>query len=92
MDSSAGSTRAARVEEGTYLNVAAIRFAIDSAVVSSNVPQANWEGREEEIAPMGSKGSTRVELDSERTGVREKTLEISTSLSLQARKREGRLR
>ena len=39
----------------------------------------SWEGNRDDVAPMGSKGSTRAKLDSARTRVREKTLEVSAS-------------
>ena len=66
---SAGSTRATEVERDTDLESCAISFVVDSAVVPSSVPQANWERLGEEIVLRASKGSTGAELNSEKTRV-----------------------
>ena len=55
-DGSAGSTRVAGAEGDTGLDCAADKSAGDAA--SSSLLRASWEGKGEDIAPMGSEGST----------------------------------
>ena len=88
-DGSAGSTGAAGAEGDTDLDGVAIRSVDDATVAPSSVPQASWEGREEEIVLMGSEGSTGAELDSGRIGVRETTHKVLTSSELTGSDEEG---
>ena len=68
---------------------AASMSASDVAAASSSILWASWEGKGEEIAPMGSEGSTKAELDSERIGMREKTPKVMTSSEPAGSDKEG---
>ena len=68
-DGSAGSTGAATVGGGTNLDDATTELAVDAVVASPSIPRTRQERQEKGIAPMGSEGSTRAELDSEKSGV-----------------------
>ena len=86
---SAGSTGATGVEGDTDLDGVAIEFVGDAAAASLSVLWAHWERLVEEIAPKGLERSTGAELDSERTRVREKTLEVPTSSEPAGSEEEG---
>ena len=88
-DGSAESTGATKVEEDTDLDGVTIEFVGDATAASLSVPRASWERLEEEVAPMGSEGSTKAEVDSKRTGVREKIPEVSTSSKPTGSEEEG---
>ena len=60
-----GSVGATGTAGDIGLDCAADESTGDAPTTSSSVPQASWEGREKEIAPMGSKGSIGAELDPE---------------------------
>ena len=66
---SARSTGAAKVGGRTNLDDAATELAVDAAIASPSVPQTRQEGQVKGITLMGSKGSTRAEQDSEKSGV-----------------------
>ena len=88
-DGTAGSTGSAGTDGDTGLDCAAAESTRDVEAASSSVPWMSQEGKGKDTASMGSEGSTRVELDSERTWVREKTPEILTSLEPVGSSEEG---
>ena len=68
-DGSVGSTRATGTAGDTGLDCSTDESAGVAAAASLSVPRASREEKGEDMAPMGSEGSTGAELDSEKSRV-----------------------